>query len=625
LSALSPLGTAAAPVDDLDAVLGSMTLAEKVGQMTQVELGSITPDEVAAWGVGSVLSGGGGNPGDGSPASWRSTVDSFVAASRTSRLGIPIIYGTDAVHGHNNVRDATIFPHNVGMGAARDEDLMRRVARAAALETAATGARWSFSPCLAVPQDIRWGRTYEGFSQHPDIVSTLGSAAVAGWHGDDLAARGVLACAKHFVGEGAMEWGTAGRDRHPWIDWWDAWGPDWQIDQGDIRVDETELRRVHLAPFVAALEAGALTVMACYGSFHGERLHTHQHLLTDLLKGELAFAGFVVSDWMAVDQLDPDYPTAVADAICAGIDMVMVPFDYQRFIGTVLELVEANRIPPARIDDAVRRILHVKSRLGLLGPESSRPISLDVVGCDEHRDLARAAVRASAVVLTNRSALPIPKGATVLAAGEALDDIGIACGGWTISWEGSPGRPTDGRTILDGLRRVTGTEHVQYEPTGSFTDVRSPFGVVSIHETPYVEGGGDRADLSVPEDQLAVVHRMRAMVDRLIVLVISGRPLLIEPVDELADAIVACWLPGSEADGIAELLLGDAPFTGRLPIDWPHHRPTASGAATTESIRSPKRQPQEASDGQRPARKREQGLPERVPGRDRPDPRHQGR
>jgi len=564
-------------------LLRSMTIAEKVGQMTQVEFGSITPDEVASWAVGSVLSGGGGNPGDGSAIAWRQTVDSFVAASRTSRLGIPILYGTDAVHGHSNVLGATIFPHNIGMGAVGDPDLIRRVSRAAALETAATGARWAFAPCLAVPQDIRWGRTYEGFSQDPELVSALGRAAVEGWHGNDLAVDGVLACAKHYVGEGAMVWGTAGVHRQPWIDWWDGWGDAWQIDQGDVEIDEAELRRVHLPPFVAALEAGALTVMACYGSWLGRRVHAHRYLLTDVLKVELGFAGFVVSDWMAIEQIGPDYATAVEQAICAGIDMVMVPFDYQRFITTVVELVDSGRIPPERIDDAVGRILYAKSRLGLLDETSNPGVSLDVVGCDEHRELARSAVRASGVVLVDHRALPIPERTELLAAGEALDDIGIGCGGWTISWAGTPGPITEGRTILDGLRRLAGDDRVRYDRAGRFTGAKAPFGVVAVHELPYVEGGGDRADLSIPADQIDVVRRMRDRVDRLVVVVVSGRPVLIEPIIELADAVVACWLPGTEADGIAELLLGHAPFTGRLPVAWPRSHTQIAGGIGLDS------------------------------------------
>jgi beta-glucosidase len=549
-------------------LVASMTLEEKVGQMTQVELNSITAGDVTDWAVGSVLSGGGGNPGDGSASAWRSNVDALIAASRRSRLGIPILYGTDAVHGHNNVRGATIFPHNIGMGATHDPDLTRSVARAAALETAATGANWSFAPCLAVPRDMRWGRTYEGFSQDADLVSTLGRAAVEGWHGDDLARDGVLACAKHYVGEGAMAWGTAGRHRHPWIDWWDGWGSGWQIDQGDVPIDEEQLRREHLRPFIAALDAGALTVMAGYGSWQGERAHRHRYLLTDVLKNELGFRGFVVSDWLAIDQLDSDYACAVEQAVNAGIDMVMVPFDYRRFVTTVTELVESKRIPAERIDDAVTRILTAKAHLGLLADTPRQHPSLDVIGCEQHRDLARVAVQSSTVVLVDNDALPIPP-TTVLAAGQALDDIGIACGGWTISWMGSAGPTTTGSTICDGLRRTLGSEQVLYDCDGRFDAVIAPYGVVSIHELPYVEGGGDRADLSVDPEQLQIVRDMRERVDHLVVVIVSGRPLLIEPIVEIADAIVACWLPGSEADGIADILTGAVPLTGRLPVAWP--------------------------------------------------------
>ena len=545
-----------------------MTLAERVGQMTQVEIGSIGPEEAAARGIGSVLSGGGGNPGDGTAAAWRDAVAAFVEASHGSRTGIPLLYGVDAVHGHSNVRNATIFPHNVGLGATHDPDLVRRVARAAALEAAATGVRWTFAPCLAVPGDPRWGRTYEGFGQDPALVAELGRAAVEGWHGDDLVSDGVLACPKHFVGEGAAVWGTAGRHRHPWIDWWDGWGDGWQIDQGDIRVDETELRRVHVAPFVAALEAGALTDMAGYGSWHGHRLHAHHHLLTEVLKVELGFSGFVVSDWMAVHQLHPDLGVAVQMAVNAGIDMVMVPFEHERFVATVLELVASGRISVARIDDAVRRILLVKSRLGLLSGSHRPAPDLALVGCPAHRELARAAVRASVVVLRGGEALPVPAGASLLVAGEALDDVGISCGGWTISWAGGPGRVTDGRTVLDGLRRLAGTDRVVYEREAGATGPSASYGIVSVHELPYAEGGGDRADLSIPDAQIELVRRVRARVDRLVVVVVSGRPLRIEPLAGLADAVVACWLPGSEADGVAEVLLGRAPLTGRLPLVW---------------------------------------------------------
>lgn len=558
-------------------LIASMTLAEKAGQMAQVELNSITADDVAAWSVGSVLSGGGGNPGDGSASAWRSFVEGLVRASQGSRLGIPILYGVDAVHGHSNVLGATIFPHNIGLGAAGDPALAERVARAAALETAATGVRWSFAPCLAVAQDVRWGRTYEAFSSDTAIVTELGAATVAGWHGPEIATDGVLACAKHFVGEGSMVWGTAGPHRHDWIDWWDGWGDGWQIDQGDILLDEDELRRLHFPPFEAAIGAGVRTVMVCYASWQGHRLHEHRYLVSDVLKGELGFTGLVITDWMGVEQVHADLATAVERVIGAGVDMVMVPFDYQRFIRIVIDLVESGRLPQRRIDDAVRRILSVKDEMGLLDQEPRITVPLDVVGCDDHRLLAREAAAASAVVLTGVDALPIPPSASIHAAGQALDDIGISCGGWTISWEGGVGPVTDGRTLLDGLRRVWGDQQVRYEPDGEIDGGRATHGVVSVHELPYVEGGGDRGDLRLPEDQIDVVRRLRDQVDVLIVIVVSGRPLLIEPVVELADTVVACWLPGSEAEGVADVLAGRVPATGRLPMPWPRHPDHVSG------------------------------------------------
>lgn len=560
-------------------LLAQMTLREKAGQLTQVEYGSITPDEVATWAVGSVLSGGGGNHGDGSARAWRDGVEAYVDGSRRSRLGIPILYGTDAVHGHSNVRGATIFPHNIGLGATNDPDLAREIGRAAALETAATGARWTFAPCLAVPQDIRWGRTYEGFSEDPAVVAELGRAMIEGWHGDELPRDGVVACAKHFVGEGAMRWGTAGSVRHPWIEWWDGWGPGWQIDQGDITLDEEELRRDHLRPFEAAIDAGVGTVMACYATWRGDRIHGHHYLLTEVLKGELGFDGFVVSDWLALDQIDADYPTAVERALNAGVDMVMVPFDYQRFITTVVELVETGRVTTDRIDDAVARILGVKGRLGLLDGDPPA-VPIDVVGCAEHRSLAREAAASSAVVLVDDGTLPIDPRSSVLAAGPALHDIGIACGGWTITWDGGEGAITQGRTILDGLRDTL-DDRCLYEADGHHGDQHANFGVVAVHEPPYVEGGGDRADLALPAEQVEIVKRLRENVDRLIVVVVSGRPLLLESILDDADAVVACWLPGSEGVGVADVLTGRAEASGTLPVRWPRRSDQVGPTDTT--------------------------------------------
>ncbi len=566
--------------DAVQLLVSEMTLEEKAAQMTQAELGSVTPDDLARTGLGSVLSGGGGNPGDGSATAWRDAVDAFVEGSRRSRLGIPILYGVDAVHGHNNVLGATIFPHQIGLGATADAALVRAVARAAALETLATGVRWSFAPCLAVPQDVRWGRTYAGVSQDGGLAGQLGRAAVEGWHGDDLRRSGVLACPKHFVGEGAMVWGTAGGEHHPWIDWWDGWGAAWQIDQGDVRLSEDELRRDHLAPFVEAIDAGALTIMAGYASWHGERGHGNRYLLTDLLKRELGFEGFVVSDWMAIDQLDEDYGVAAATAINAGVDMVMVPFDYERFIGAVVDQVSAGNIPLDRIDDAVARVLLAKHRIGLLdaeGADRAPDVSIDVVGCAQHRALARRAAAAGTVVLADRGALPIAPDADVLAAGAAIDDIGLACGGWTISWAGSAGAITTGRTVLDGLRDALGSDRVRLDAHGDADGATARVGVVTVHEPPYVEGGGDRADLAIPHDQLEVVRSVRDRVEQLVVVVISGRPLIVEPLLDIADAVVAAWLPGSEADGVADVLVGRSPATGTLPVAWPRSQAQVDG------------------------------------------------
>lgn len=357
-----------------------MTLREKIGQMTQVEKNSITPDQVRRHAIGSVLSGGGGNPQPNTPQTWRDMVVAFREAARGSRLGIPLIYGVDAVHGHNNVVGATIFPHNIGLGAARDPDLVRRVARATAREVAATGVRWNFAPAVSIRKDIRWGRTYEGFGQDVELVSELAAAYVEGLNGTDWSAPdAVLASVKHYVADGATTYGSSTRidrnevdlertDRtlanaHLEAGMLELLAQDaWTIDQGVSDISERELREVFLPPYRAAIDAGALNVMASYSSWGGCRLHAHHYLLTDVLKGELAFAGFVVSDWEAIDQIDPDFSVCVERSINAGLDMVMVPFRFERFMDTLQTLVESGRVEEARVDEAVRRILAVKAR-----------------------------------------------------------------------------------------------------------------------------------------------------------------------------------------------------------------------------------------------------------------------
>ena len=557
----------------IDELVGAMTLDEKIGQITQVDRSAITSEEVAELGIGSILSGGGGNPDPNTPQTWRAMVDEYVDASRRSRLGIPILYGTDAVHGHSNVVGATIFPHNIALGAAGDPDLVTRVARATAIETAATGARWSFAPMVAVPQDPRWGRTFECFGQDPELVAELGVASVSGLQGPGPGID-VLACAKHFVADGGTSWGTTGGAE--WVPWWVRayGGPGWYLDQGDARIDEATLREVHLTPYLAALAEGVGSIMASYSSWNGQKVHAHRWLLTDLLKEELGFQGFVVTDYHAVDQVSADYHDAVASCLDAGVDMVMVPFDHARFRTTVREVVEAGDLAVERLDDAVRRILRVKEAMGLLDGAPETLPDPAVLGAPEHRALARQAAAAGAVLLADRSGvLPLPVDAPVLLAGAGADDVGLACGGWTIEWAGGSGPVTPGSTIADGLAAHLGSRLLVTGATAedrrALDGVTASIGVVVVHEPPYAEGLGDREHLALAPEQAELVAAVAARVEQVVVVVLSGRPLVLGPVVDLADALVAAWWPGSEAAGIADLLVGTAPFTGTLPLPWP--------------------------------------------------------
>jgi beta-glucosidase len=552
-------------VEDL---LARMSLAEKVGQMTLVEKNSLRPGDVATYYLGGVLSGGGGSPRSNTPAAWLEMVNGFQEEALTTPLAIPLIYGVDAVHGHNNLAGAVIFPHNAGLGATRNPELVREIARATALEVAATGITWNYAPVVAVPQDIRWGRTYEGYGEQTELVSEMGAAFVSGLQGDDLASpTGVLATPKHFAGDGGTAWGSSTTE-------------DYRIDQGVTKVDEATLRAVHLAPYEAAIAAGARSIMVSYSSWGGQKLHGHDYLIGDLLKGELAFGGFVVSDWGGVDQVAPRYDDAVVTAINAGIDMNMVPSNAPRFIDSLTAAVESGAVPQARIDDAVRRILTVKFELGLFERPLAGDDLLDLVGSDEHRALARDAVRQSLVLLQNEDGtLPLAKETPLIfIAGEAANDIGTQAGGWTISWQGMPGRITTGTTILEAIESTSAGE-VRFNRFGRYErivdDAGNPriaeAGIVVLAERPYAEGVGDRADLALSQQEIDLVARVRAQSERVVVLLLSGRPLLVEEALALSDAFVAAWLPGTEAEGIADVLFGDYEFSGRLPYTWPRN------------------------------------------------------
>lgn len=552
----------------VEQALGQMTMSEKIGQMTQVSNDSITPTEVADHAIGSVLSGGNGNPSPNTPQVWADMVGSFTEAARGSRSGIPLVYGVDAVHGHSNVRGATVYPHNISLGAAGDADLVRRIGQATGKEMLATGVRWAFSPCVAVPQDIRWGRTYEGFGRDPGLVSSLGAALVDGLQHDEDGAAAVLACPKHFVGDGGTTWDSVGNP--PWTSWWDPWGDEWRIDQGDLRAPEEELRAVHLPPYEAAVAAGALSMMASYSSWNSAKLHGHRYLLTEILKNELAFPGFVISDWMGIDQIDPDYQRSVVAAINAGVDMVMVPIDWRQFIAAMEVAVADGDIAVARIDDAIRRILLAKAALGLDHSVPRELPSLGIVGAPEHRSLAAGAARRSAVLLENQRGLPVRPGTNPIEiAGRAADDIGLQCGGWTVGWQGGTGATTPGTTLVEAFRQSFDGE-VVYDTSGQFPD-RPPggVGVVCVAEPPYAEGPGDRAVPTVGEDDRAVFARMRERCDTLILVIYSGRPVLVSDLMDRADAVVAAWLPGTEATELPGLLFGHYQFEGALPQPWP--------------------------------------------------------
>jgi beta-glucosidase len=547
-------------------LLGQMTLAEKIGQMTQVEKNSISPQQVTEYFIGSVLSGGGGNPDPNHVQSWREMVQSFMQASLETRLRIPILYGSDGVHGHNNVRGATIFPHNVGLGATRDADLVGRIAQVTAKELLATNVHWDFAPAVSVPQDIRWGRTYEGYSEDTALVSELGAAYVRGLQSVNEMGEWVLASVKHFLGDGGTEWGSRVSTPGTTASNWQAASKNWRIDQGDMRVDEATMRAVHLAPYRHALDAGAENVMVSFSSWNGLKMHAHEMLLTDVLKGEMGFKGFLVSDWMAVNQISADFYQAVVTAINAGLDMVMVPYDFKQFIETMHRAVSNNDISMERIDDAVTRILRVKFLLGLFERPLTDPSYVSLVGCEAHRALAREAVHKSLVLLKHEAGLPLSDAQTIAVAGQAANDIGIACGGWTIHWQGKAGAITDGTTLLDGLQARYGSR-VHYQADGKFAD-RADVGIVVVGEMPYAEGEGDHEDLTLSAEETSLIHTMRQQCDKLILVIYSGRPLIISPVIDLCDGIVAAWLPGSEASAIVDVLCGEVPFTGKLAYTW---------------------------------------------------------
>jgi beta-glucosidase len=579
---------ASAHAATVQSLLDQMTLDQKLGQMMQPERMSISPEEVAAHHIGSVLSGGGSVPGANRAADWVAMNDAYWAASMQDgpdRTPVPILYGVDAVHGHANVLGATVFPHNIGLGAARDPELVERIARCTAREILATGVEWTFAPTLAVAQDIRWGRTYESYSEHTEVVTSYAAAMVRGLQGD-LGRDSVMACAKHWIGDGGTRGGR---------------------DQGNTIITEDELVRVHMTPYLPALEAGVLTVMASFNSWNGVKCHGNRYLLTEVLKGKLGFAGFVISDWDGTDYLSEDYGEAVAIAVNAGVDMLMVSIEWRKALAALKAMAANGTIPTARIDDAVRRILTVKAHYGLF--ERPRPAARhwstrDCLGDPEHRTIAREAVRKSLVLLTHDgTTLPLRREAAILVAGRNADNRGHQCGGFTVEWQGVSGNDQieGGTSIWEAIRTEAPASEFSFD--GSAADsTKHDVAVVVIGERPYAEGMGDlRPDPSVnagsntggrvsnlvpygsslelaqlhPED-LATIRRITAAGIPCVVVMISGRPLITDLEIAESAAFVAAWLPGSEGAGVTDVLFGHHDFQGTLPFSWP-----AGGGSTT--------------------------------------------
>lgn len=569
---LWPQARAAAPQDPaieqrINTLLKAMSLEQKVGQIVQADIASVTPEDVYRYHLGSVLNGGNSDPGGkyNAPArDWLAAADAFYEASMrpNGKLPrIPVIWGSDAVHGHNNVVGATLFPHNIGLGAARSPELMRRIGAITALEMRVTGLDWTFAPTLAVVRDDRWGRTYEGFGEHPEIATAYARPLIEGLQGrvgdkDWLRGAHVIATAKHFLGDGGT---TDGRD------------------QGDTRIAETGLRDLFGAPYVPALEAGAQSVMASFSGWNGAKMHGNRSLLTGVLKQRWGFDGFVVGDWNGHGQVEGCTATDCPQSIAAGLDMFMAPDSWKALYTSTLAAARSGKLPAARLDDAVRRILRVKLRQGIFeaGKPSARPYAgqFELLGAPEHRAVARQAVRESLVLLKNAGGvLPLKPGARILVAGDGADNLTKQTGGWTLSWQGTDTKRADfpnAQSIWEGLREAAG-DRATLSPDGSYT-TKPDVAIVVFGEDPYAEFQGDRPDVAFDDKAgaLATLKKLKSAGIPTVSVFLSGRPLWVNPHLNASDGFVAAWLPGSEGGGVADLLLGKADFKGKLPYSWP--------------------------------------------------------
>ncbi len=546
-------------VDDL---MNRMNDWEKIGQMVLIEKNSIHDlSDITRYNVGALLSGGGAGPKNDNPSAWLSMVNDFQDAAGKTCLKIPLLYGIDAVHGNAGVFGSTVFPHFIGLGASRDPDLVKRVAAAVANEMAATGMYWSFSPNLDVPEDFRWGKTYETFGSDAENVAQLGLAYVQGTQDSSDAYINVVATLKHYIGGGAMEYGTSRNT-------------DFKIEEGNITVDEKTLRQVHLLPFKQAVAGGAEVVMVGTATWNGKMNTSNQYLLTDVLKKELGFSGFVVSDWYGVYQVSDTRYDSLVNSINAGVDMVMTPFEYKDFMSNMQKALKNNDITIERLDDATRRILTVKFKAGLFDRPQAKSEGLSIIGNDQHRKLAREAVRKSQVLLKNEnSVLPLSLSLEkIIVAGSSADNVGRQAGGWTTEWQGIDGNNGIlGTTILEAIKNtVSKNTEIEYNEQGNFSlgNDLADVGIVVVGEKPYAEGWGDNVNPSISPEDLAAIAKTKAKSKKIVVLIISGRPLNISSYSKNWDSIVASWLPGSEGGGVVDVLFGLYPFSGSLPVRW---------------------------------------------------------
>ena len=562
----SPIGLDAKIEKRIDALLKQMTVEEKVGQVVQPEWKSIRPAEVAQYHIGSIENGGGAVPGGNKHSSiqdWVNLIEPYYDASvdpARNRVIIPVIWASDAVHGHNNVYGATLFPHNIGLGAARDPDLVHRIGEVTAVEVRSTGMDWSFSPTIAVARDDRWGRTYESYSEDPKIVAQYAAAFVAGLEGSGstfLNKDHVISTAKHFLGDGSTDGGR---------------------DQGDSLVSEADLIRLHAAGYAQAIGAGTQSIMASYNSWHGVKMHANKVLMTDVLKGQMGFDGFVVGDWNAHGQIPGCTKSDCAVAFNAGIDIFNVPQDWKALHTSLVREVNDGTIPMARLDEAVRRILRVKMRMGVFDEPApnKRPNTYLPIGTPGHRAVARQAVRESLVLLKNDGVLPIKPNATVLIAGDGADNIAMQAGGWTLSWQGADNGPNDfpgATSIYEGLKAEIDAAGGQalFSPDGTSAQ-KADVAIVVFGETPYAEFEGDQSDVALHHDNvesLELIKKLKAQGIPVVAVMMSGRPLYTNPQINAADAFVEAWLPGSEGEGVADVLTGKNDFTGKLSFSWP--------------------------------------------------------